>query len=345
MEQNELSEQSANRPMDVREALATTPSPANRAGAVLVPQQNGGTCNTCNGATGSELERLGTAASYVYAVGQIEVRFPSLSVEKEFAQATGRAETVGLTDRQAVQNVLSARPNRYLARQVCWVFTIEGLETYILIPQDPLDYDVLIEAVRPTPRRTDIDVVIGIRGPMAPPEVCNGLTIPVVAFDQIYSFDTDSFINEISAAIGGGQEQGEEEGGGKRRRRRNAGQEGETRPDVQATAEDLFNRIVQVTDNAGATDEHRALNYLATRYPEIYRLTSERFGEDFSLTDVSVQPSRLSGVRKIVTVTFTFSPRAGATPVAYGVEQYFVRVDVTEKFPFLVSPLQRGFSR
>lgn len=73
-------------------------------------------------------------ASYVYAIGRIEARFPRPSVEKEFAQATGRAETAGLTDRQAVQKVLSARQNRYLARQVCWVITIEGLETYILTP-------------------------------------------------------------------------------------------------------------------------------------------------------------------------------------------------------------------
>ena len=45
--------------------------------------------------------------SYVYAIGRIEPRFPRLSVEKEFAQATGRAETAGLTDRQALQKVLS----------------------------------------------------------------------------------------------------------------------------------------------------------------------------------------------------------------------------------------------
>ena len=46
----------------------------------------------------------GTAASpsWIYAIGRIEARFPSISVEKEFAQATGRADTKGLTDRQAL---------------------------------------------------------------------------------------------------------------------------------------------------------------------------------------------------------------------------------------------------
>ena len=123
--------------------------------------------------------------SYIYALGRVEPRFPRLSVEKEFAQATGRGQTAGPSDREAVQSVLSERQNRYLARQLCWVLTVEGLETYILTPRDPADYDLLIEAVRPTPRPIDVDVVVGVRGPIAPPDLCNGLTVPVVAFDQI----------------------------------------------------------------------------------------------------------------------------------------------------------------
>jgi PatG Domain len=58
-------------------------------------------------------------SAYIYALGRIEPRFPRLSAEKEYAQATGRAETAGLTDRQALQSVLSQPENRYLARQLC----------------------------------------------------------------------------------------------------------------------------------------------------------------------------------------------------------------------------------
>src|SRR3712207_6597420 len=88
-----------------------------------------------------------TSYPYVYAIGRIEPRFPSLAVEKEFAQATGRAEeTSGLTDREATRSVLSERANRYLARQLCFVLTIEGLETYILQPRDPADFELLVEA-------------------------------------------------------------------------------------------------------------------------------------------------------------------------------------------------------
>jgi len=92
-----------------------------------------------------------TTSAYVYALGRIEPRFPRLSVEKEYAQATGRAETAGLTDRQTLQTVLSQPENRYLARQLCYVLTIEGLDTYILQLGDPVDLQVLIESPAPHP--------------------------------------------------------------------------------------------------------------------------------------------------------------------------------------------------
>ena len=57
-----------------------------------------------------------------------------------------------------------------------------------------------------------------------------------------------------------------------------------------------------MTDNAGATDDHRALNYLAMRYPGIYANTAEEFARDFSLTGADVLPSPLSRTRKLVDV-------------------------------------------
>jgi hypothetical protein len=255
-------------------------------------------------------------AAYVYALGRVEPRMPSLAVEKEFAQALAQAGTAGLADRQALQAVISQRSNRYLARQLCWVFTIEGLETYLLQPRDPADFDLMIEAVRPTPSPVDVDIVIGMRGAVAPPEVCNGLMIPVVAFDQIYSFDRAGLIKAIPRP------------------------EKVAAKQFESAAEELFDRIMQLADNAGATDEHRALNYLAVRYPAIYETAAEEFGKNASLTAVEMRPSRLSGVRKIVDVIFSYTHRqTGVT------EQYFVRVDVTEEFPFLVTRLSHYYAR
>jgi hypothetical protein len=237
-------------------------------------------------------------------------------VEKEFAQATGRAETNGLTDRQALQKVLSERQNRYLTRQLCWVRMIEGLETYILTPRDPADLDLLVEALRPNPTPIDLDIVIGIKGPIAPPELCNGLMVPIVVFDQIYSFDRDSLIKSIPRP------------------------EKVPAKEFGPTAEELFDRIMQMTDNAGATDEHRALNYLAVRYHAIYANAAEAFGRNASLTSVDVRISPLSGTRKIVEVIFSYTNRN--TDV---IEKFFVRVDVTEEFPFLVTKLSPYYDR
>src|SRR5215218_8870367 len=84
-------------------------------GVVGAPPTNEMPCPTCAGAAAS------LPASYVYAIGRIEARFPRLSVEKEFAQAAGRSETAGQTDQQTFFSVLSRPENRYLARQLCWV--------------------------------------------------------------------------------------------------------------------------------------------------------------------------------------------------------------------------------
>jgi hypothetical protein len=252
--------------------------------------------------------------SYVYALGRVEPRFPRLSVEKELAQVTGRAETVNLTDRQALRKVL--QDNRYLVRQLCWVMMVGGLETYILVPRDPTDWHLLVETLRPNPHPGDVDLVVGVRGPLAPPEMCNGLLVPVVIFDQTYSFGRDSLIESIPRPERTPAERFKE------------------------AAEEVFDRIMQLTDNAGATDDHRALNYLTVRYPAIYAAVAEAHGRNASLTSVDVRPSALSGVRKIVEVIFSFTHRT--TDV---VEKQFVRVDVTEEFPFLVTKLSPYFDR
>jgi hypothetical protein len=264
-------------------------------------------CRTCGGAA---------SVSYIYAIGRIEPRFPRVCLEKEFAQTLGRTDTAGQTDRQAFHTALSRPENAYLSRQLCWVLTVQGLETYLLQPSHPADYDRLVEAVRPQPGPADIDVVIGTRGDIAPPDACNGLMIPIVAFDQIYSFDRPSLVKAVPKPDKMSAEK------------------------FTATTEEVFDRIRFLTDNAGATDEHRALNYLAMRYPGIYATAADQFGRDSSLSSVDVRISALSGVRRIVEVIFSYTNRN--TDVT---EKFFVRVDVTEEFPFLVTKMSPYYDR
>jgi len=282
-------------------------------GLGALPAQMGpAPCPTCGGAI---MEGSIPTASYVYALGQIEARFPRPSVEKEMAQATGRAETAGRTDQQALHQVLSQPENRYLARQMCWVLTIQGLETYILTPRDPTDLGLLIAALNPQPL-PPISTVIGVRGPIAPPDYCNGLMVPIVVFDQLYTFSRDALVGAIP------------------RPEQIAAEE------FSSASRELFDRIMLMTDNAGATDEHRALNYLAVRYPAIYAKAAESFAQSASLSAVDVQPSALSGTRRIVDVIFSYTNRNTDYT-----EKSFVRCDMTEEFPFLVTKLSPYYDR
>jgi len=263
-----------------------------------------------------------TRPSYVYAIGKVVHRFPNRSIELELAQATSRRpeeELRGRTREEVIHNALTDPGNRYIARQICYVLTIEGLETYMLVPTDPLDIERLAEALRPVPTRgglMDIDVVIGRRGIIAPPEMCNGLMVPIVMVDQIYSFDRDALMKAIPRKKGASEDQ------------------------FDKTASAVFDHIMQIADNAGATDEHRALNYLAVRYDEIYHRTQLMQDNNYSYSAVDVRLSRLSGTRKIVDVIFTYENRVNRST-----QQWFVRVDVSEEFPFLVSPMQQYFER
>lgn len=307
MEHGEITHESAT-PAGVLEGSSAEAIPPMATPVVTTrqpPSAAGAPCPNCNGWAGA-----GPASSFVYAIGRIEARPPLLAVEKELAQVTGRSEVEGMTDRQALHAVLSRAENRYLARQMCWVLSIEGLETYILVPRDSNDLQLLVESLRPNPSPADVDVIIGIKGPIAPPEVCNGLMVPIVVFDQIYSFDRDTLIKAIPRP------------------------EKISVKDFTPAAEELFDRIMQMTDNAGSADEHRALNYLAVRDPRIYATVAEAFARNESLTAVDIRSSPLSGTRRLLEVKFSFTNRT--TDV---VTKYCVRVDVTEEWPFLASKI------
>src|SRR5271157_6166903 len=217
----EVQEPVISTPTEARSQSAEVASPVRPATGAISPQACA-TCGTAPAANGGPA----TPPSWVYALGNIEARFPTISVEKEFAQATGRDNTSGLTDRQALHTVLSKPENRYLVRQCCFVMTVEGLETYILTPRDPADLNLLVEAVRPNPSPLDLDVVIGMKGPIAPPQMCNGLMVPIVVFDQIYSFDRQTLMESIRKP------------------------EKISAKEFAPAAEELFDRIMQMTDNA-----------------------------------------------------------------------------------------------
>jgi hypothetical protein len=290
---------------------AAIPAPTPGAGGKSCPScggQGDTSCPNC-GKSGDAVPAM-PSSSFVYALGRVEHRFPRISVEMEIAQVAKGGNTQGQTDSQVLRNLLLEPSNRYLARQLCWVFTVKDQPTFILHPRDPRDYDLLVEALRPVPRPTDLDAVIGIRGRVAPSDMCNGLTIPIVTFDQLYPFDRKSLVSALVPPEKMSAEQ------------------------FEPSAEHTLNHILQMTDNTGTRNEHRALNYLAVRCPTIYTITARALEQNSSLSDVRVLPSGLSDARNILNVIFSYKNRNTGV-----VEKHFLRVDVTDEFPFLVTPM------
>jgi hypothetical protein len=256
------------------------------------------------------------AASFVYALGQIDLRFPSMGVEREFAQASTRVDIDELTaqeERRLVKAVLSDADHRYLARQVCWVFLIQGFESYIVLPRDPADFALLVETYRESPDPDGVDVLIGTLGQTAPSEACGGMALPIVAFDELYSFARGTFVNAIPPP-------------------ESVADDGQFR----RVAARVFDRIVHMANNAGMTDEHRALNYLAMRYPQIYAAAAQQDADGAMLSGLVVRRSSLSSMRTVVDVIFSYSLPESDIP-----DRQFVRVDVSDQHPFLASGMAR----
>lgn len=271
-------------------------------------------CSSCAAAqAGGQPSPQPAAPPCIYVIGHIEPRFPRLSVEKEARQATVRGKHHG-TDREVMAQVLHDPKNKYIVRQLCWVLSVQGIETYILVPRDG-DYQPLIDAYRAEPKPGDLELVIGIRGPIANPEMCNGLMVPIVIFDQIYAFDRESMLGSIPRPEGADE-------------------------NFTKAAAEMFDHLIQQNDNAGSSDADRALNYLAVRYEGPYGLAARQFASNASFTAIDVMPSRLSGTRKIVDVVFSFTDRS--TDV---VNKHFTRVDVSECFPFLVTKMSPYYDR
>lgn len=245
---------------------------------------------------------------YVYTVGIIEPRFPSSSVEKEFSQAVGRRVPPYSTDRRAFTNVLKDPACRYLARELCWVLVTGNVDRYMLVPRDPADVMLLVESIDREAHSPSLDCVIGVEDSTAK---CGTLSIPTVIFDQLYSFDTASLIEAIPR-------------NSRLSRRR-----------FRVVAEELLSTIIDAAWSGCGTDVDRALIYLAMRYPTIYNATADAASVGRRLTAVEVSLSSLSDDgRKTVNVYLSYvgtSPKAATKSV--------VSVDVTGKFPFLISKL------
>ncbi|MEU3602544.1 hypothetical protein ABZ714_28100 [Streptomyces sp. NPDC006798] len=246
--------------------------------------------------------------SYVFAVGRIACRFPDPGVEKEFTQVVGGSKTRGKTDDQVLREVVGRPENRYLARQLQFVLIIQGVETYTVVPRFPEDYEKLIDALRPQPSPLDLDVVIGVRVPSG--GSCGGLALPVVEFYQLYSFSRPVLFDAIEKP------------------------DGMSAKRFRATADAVLTKILQITENAGATAPDRAANYVACRYEAVYLKTFEAFAADYALTSIEVGPAAVGGDQGVMNFVVSYTGRK--TDIT---ERYAVQVATRHMNPYLLTHL------
>jgi hypothetical protein len=251
---------------------------------------------------------------FVYALGKIDVRFPSLGIEREFQQREMRLGEKSHGNRHhRIAQVLKA--NHHLATRICYVLSTSGVPAYILAPTGLHIREDMLEGVASSGAHHWC-LVIGRRGPMSTLTQCGGVLAPIVACDQIFCFGMEewevSLEGMISQALEARQVSAES---------------------FRRTARDLFERFANSTENLGSADAHRGLNYLLVQHPGVFLAAAERV-ERHILDRIETREIQGMGARKLVAVIFTFLDRATGVP-----ERLYCRVDVTEEWPFIADSM------
>jgi hypothetical protein len=259
---------------------------------------------------------------HVYTLGRLIPQFASIGVEKEFAQLSRGTHQGDQIDVGLLQELLRNPENVYLSRHLCWVVTSEGLDILQVMPRDDADIARFLEVLSPDESDDRVHVVIGSTVPISISSQCAPVGLPAVQADQILAFTLSEFAAALPA---------EEATNGKGS---SAGNGESDRSEFEAVARRLFTRLTRRAGNRGIADEHRALDYLACRYSELYQAVWQAQRDGKTLVAVEAQHSH-SADRRLVSVRLVF--RQPRTDIS---EQYECLVDVTEVFPYIVRGLR-----
>jgi len=250
---------------------------------------------------------------FVYAVGRLRAEFPDDGVAHEFAQLTG-VDSRALVQAGDLKEALARPESRYLAYHICWVFGGPGGGDVCTVhPRDSHDIDELLDLLGGDD--DDVEALVGAPASPALVSACTAPGLAAVTPDQVLRFTMDEFVAALPAPDAG-------EGAADRYRQ---------------VVRDLFAQLTQRAGNLGTSDEHRALNFLALRYPPLYQLAFRVVGEGKALVGVDPRHATAGG-RRVVSVRLVFRDHR-----SHLVERYHCTVDVTDLFPFLTSSLSQTF--
>jgi hypothetical protein len=309
-----------------------SPTSLNRTvGPASLPGQGESAC-ACAGTDNVCTCNKGARGGFVYAIGTVEAEYPNIAIEREMqvmAHALGveaepdPAMPLRPTEDRSWQHTVLSRNRkitRYLARQLSWRLTVENSPAFVLSPRDPTDFDELIDCLA-RPKYLRQARAKRKKGTAASP----GTLDPPSGDPQ----DLDVVIGTMGSQTANGIDVLMD-------------QVFTIQPE-QLSPPGLGAYFKQLADNHGLTDEERAYNYLMARYA-ISPENLKEINKDFELAGVPTMYSRLgAGNRRVVRVIYTFNSKGPNSPAQ---RKFFVRVDVTDEFPFIVTSwnqyLQRG---
>jgi hypothetical protein len=287
----------------------------------------------------------------ILAVGRLRATFPSLGHQREFADAAHIDPDAAVTSSD-FKEVLSLDEHRYLARQVCWTFTVLGSDVCLVVPRDDADLDEMMDTLVAEDDGT-VQALVGepATGGRSVPG-CRDVDLPMVAPVQLHSFTLDEFAEAMAAHYdataatlastrsetspsGEGTTDTEdadtEQPTGNGDNTASGGVS--SNPRWRSSVRDLFHRLTGRGDATGFSDEDRARNYLALKDPAVYALTWNARNHGQHLIDVGTRRSDRGGRRRVA-VRFTFRDRQ-----THLVERYQCHVDTTDLFCFKATPL------
>jgi hypothetical protein len=248
---------------------------------------------------------------FAYVIGRIDVRFPSLGIEREYQQRERALSDLPKQPRNArVRAVLEQNP--HLATRVGWILSIGGNPAFALNPATPGLKESFFNALSSTHEIDHFCVVIGRVGPFVNPANFGGLLLPVLLVDQMYVSTQGEWavsLGKSAQAVLKTHKIGDEL--------------------FQTVSRDIFRDVTGMPDNMGISDGHRALNYLLVQHPGMFLAAAQR--ENHLLDRIETRVQQTAGGRQHVAVIMTFVDRACGIA-----ERVFCSVDITEEWPFVV---------
>lgn len=256
----------------------------------------------------------------VLAIGRLRASFPSLGHQREYAEVAAADPDAPITG-SALKQVIEVAENRYLARQTCWIFTVQANDVFSVVPGTDADLDELVDLLS----GEDDGTVHALVGEPATAPVAQGCWLPglpAITPVQVLSFSLDEFVSTLGDNYDASRDSSA--GGGNPTR---------DDPRYRATVQDLFYRLTRRADSTGFADDDRARNFLALKDPAVYALTWDRANNGQNLIEISTRRSVRNG-RRLVGVRLSYRHHQ-----THLIERFQCQVDTTDLFCFKAAGL------